>query len=682
MSIELYAIGALLGLGYLFTQRKSPTAQPKPSDPDVEFKLVPASEVPSTNTVYDSRHYEASQVVESQFAKDSFEKSFNPQKTGVISREFREKGQHGGRDLRTGTAGKKRYRSSLSGVELEEDTFRHNNMTPFFGSRVKQNLRASANRTILENFTGANNHVYRTKKEIGPMFKSTGNVENVHGNAVSIDRHLDRFSPSHVRNNERPFNQIHVAPGLAQKGFGSRGTGGFHQYYDNQRVLRPKTVDDLRVGNRKKDTYEGRFIPGAGIGQRGFVGSVHQNRQKVLEEHTPSRYFVTAAGNEAATKRPDTVEAKVTERMTSSIPYMGDAFGEIKAIPMEQQYKPTERQGLDDFGVRNVAAGDTGRGEEDNYGKDSMHLPAQERDLTTEKTYQGNLTTLVKAIIAPLEDMMRIGRKEYAIENPREYGQMQPQMPNSITVKDPNDVARTTIKETLIHDTHEGNLTGPLKLTVYDPEDVARTTIRNTTDHVDHPNLWGGRHRHTTRDPDGRMRTTMKETTMDMDRYGGVQASTQGAAGAYLTADVEAKQTAREFLADHDHYGGALSHDKRPTSYDEYFNANLNVLREGTLKKRAPVYEGSKEAVGVEDIWMTSRRIAVDDETPRDFNNPNKLPVAMGLEADDVVNLTKDKSRVFDDDRLDPVVLSGLKTNPYAMKPISCTAPEARGRMP
>ena len=395
----------------------------------------------------------------------------------------------------------------------------------------------------------------------------------------------------------------------------------------------------------------------------------------MVEERSPLQYFVTAAGNEAATRRPDTIEARQTERMTSSVPYMGDAVGAVKSSPMQKSYKESEKEQLDDFGVRNASAHDYGVGDDDDHGRDSMRAPPQERDLTSEKTYQGNLTSLVKAIIAPLEDVLRINRKEFAIENPRAYGQLQPQKPAMITVKDPNDVARTTIKETLIHDTHEGNIVGPLKLTVYDPEDIARKTVRETVSHVDHPNLHGGSLRHTTRDPDNYMRTTMKQTTLNGDYVGGVEASTQGAAGAYLTADVEAKQTAKEFLADHEYFGGALSGDgKQPVSYEEYYNAHLNVLREGTLKKRAPVYEGDKENVGMEDVHMTTRRIAADDETPRDFNNPNKLPVVAPLDADEAFFFTKEKNTVCGDDRLDPTVLAGLKSNPYAMKSIACVA--------
>ena len=43
-------------------------------------------------------------------------------------------------------------------------------------------------------------------------------------------------------------------------------------------------------------------------------------------------------------------------------------------------------------------------------------------------------------------------------------------------------MARTTIKETTIHNSREGNVKGPEKLTVYDPIDVAKTTIKETTE--------------------------------------------------------------------------------------------------------------------------------------------------------------------------------------------------------
>ena len=41
---------------------------------------------------------------------------------------------------------------------------------------------------------------------------------------------------------------------------------------------------------------------------------------------------------------------------------------------------------------------------------------------------------------------------------------------------DLNDVARTTIKETVIDNNRTGQLSGPEKLMTYDPNDIARKT--------------------------------------------------------------------------------------------------------------------------------------------------------------------------------------------------------------
>ena len=56
-------------------------------------------------------------------------------------------------------------------------------------------------------------------------------------------------------------------------------------------------------------------------------------------------------------------------------------------------------------------------------------------------------------------------------------------VPNKQTVYDPNDVARTTVKETTLHETGDQNVTNVKKQTIYDPNDVAKTTIKETTLH-------------------------------------------------------------------------------------------------------------------------------------------------------------------------------------------------------
>ena len=53
---------------------------------------------------------------------------------------------------------------SLTGDPIDPNSFTHNNMTPFFGSAVKQNLDEFATKGIFENFTGTRD-TYKNKQE-------------------------------------------------------------------------------------------------------------------------------------------------------------------------------------------------------------------------------------------------------------------------------------------------------------------------------------------------------------------------------------------------------------------------------------------------------------------------------------------------------------------------------------
>ncbi len=64
---------------------------------------------------------------------------------------------------------------------------------------------------------------------------------------------------------------------------------------------------------------------------------------------------------------------------------------------------------------------------------------------------------------------------------------MNAQIPKKQTVYDVNDILQELqLKETTIHNEREGNVKGPERLTVYDPNDVAKTTIKETTENNSH----------------------------------------------------------------------------------------------------------------------------------------------------------------------------------------------------
>jgi hypothetical protein len=196
---------------------------------------------------------------------------------------------------------------------------------------------------------------------------------------------------------------------------------------------------------------------------------------------------------------------------SKTVAYSGNAFIN-KSTQNRPAVKKSARNVLRPVQVANMAL--SAKPASDDHGYTSIQIYSNERDITTTKPYQGNLTSLIKSIAAPIQDIMKHGKKEYAIDNPREFGHMSIQIPKKQAVKDPNDVTRTTIKETLIHDGQQLNLVGGAKkMKVYDPNDITRTTIKETLIHDGQQlNLVGGAKKIKVYDPNDVTRTTIKET--------------------------------------------------------------------------------------------------------------------------------------------------------------------------
>jgi hypothetical protein len=673
--IEVYALLTLGGLGYLLSRNQH--------EASAQEHVIPRHEMPSMNTIYDSSYLYDVKREEERRAGDAHQRSQNPQQTGVIGNMFRDKQDNV-------------VKSSLAGVEIPTEEFVHSNMMPFFGSSIKQNINPSANRTAMETFTGqVNNDIYVRKTEQKPFFEMEKHRGNVFGAPNKTDYYLERMTAPTIRNNERPFEPVKVGPGVGA-GFSSLPIGGFQQ--DTRVYENPKTVDDLRVATNPKETFEGRMIDGQHSTQRGKVGDVSKNRVETFFENTSDRYFTTTGANTKDTQRPE-YEVKDTSRTHTTRAYAGDVYaaGFNKAQPIQGSVKATSRQQMNEFGYRNVDGEAIGQADENDYGRQSILPTENERDLTSMKSYEGNITSLVKSIVAPLEDIFRVSRKEYTVQNARQFGHMQRTFPEKLTIKDPNDVLRTTIKETNIHDTMEGGqLKGPTKLAVYDPEDVTRTTIRQTTQAADTTlNIRGGTYKGTSYQTD-RPNTTIKETTIDNDRYGNVESRAKDR-GGYESAAYDAPTTQKQFLSDRDYVGGAeqgrgdgykvatvdvpitqkqfisdndyvgvaeASQDKKPMSYEDIYNANINELRESTLEGREPTKESAKVAVGSDAMQVAHKKLQIDTFAERQNNNIgviNNEP----MDADTIV-MTKKKDQLANDDRLDINLLTPLQDNPYA----------------
>jgi hypothetical protein len=229
---------------------------------------------------------------------------------------------------------------------------------------------------------------------------------------------------------------------------------------------------------------------------------------------------------------------------------------------------------------------------------------------------------------------MRLNKKEYTLMNGRPLGNLQNTNPSKLTMYDPNDVARTTIKETLIHDTRQGNLTGSTKTIAYDPDDVARTTMKETT-----------------------------ESKGKTGNVGNIQSS-----DAYKSIDVNAKDTDRQFTSDNQYFGVGESANDKQMLYSDKYNATINEVKDILLKERKPTKTSVKLFNQVDNMNVNHKKMECDQVNQRDTPNygriTNQIPNSRHL------NHTRDRFTYKNDSRINPEILSPLNNNPYA-KPLN-----------
>ena len=464
--------------------------------------------------------------------------------------------------------------ASVSSIEqVNGGRFEHNNMTPFFGGHVKQNVDQYANRSLLENFTG-NIDNYRKKKEVGTFFKPQRNLTNVYG-TQSFDSSLyDRYQTSRIRNNEAPIEQVRVGPGLNQ-GFTWKPSGGFQQSNTRDYVL-PKTTNESRVLNNPKVSYKGRVISGQHISLPGKIGTVQKNLPDRFYVQQPDRYFTTTGQTIAQAEYPEYIVKHTNRKDTEQKKRIGSAApvnGTVENI--RSKVKRSSKLTLDTSEPRNATISgqwSINNPEAQQQNQNKIHNPPNDygRSSLTNKQ-NARMKTQLKSVVLNKKSIIEGGeyrngqaprptRKTNVVGNTRWASNVQGPH-NRHKVYDPNDVPRTTIKETNIHDSNGGNMgiQAPSRQPVYDPNDVPRTTIKETNIHDNNGGYMSiqGPSRQPVYDPNDVPRTTIKETNIHDNNggYMGIQAPSRQP--VYDPNDVP-RTTIKETNI-HDNNGGYMS---------------------------------------------------------------------------------------------------------------------------
>jgi len=346
---------------------------------------------------------------------------------------------------------------SLTGAYVDETTFSHNNMTPFYGGKTtQQTMEGTRSDAILDKMAGGGSQ-YIKKQEQAPLFKPQDNVHLAHGQPNMSDFYQSRVTPSQKFNNIKPFESEQVAPGL-NAGYSSQGSGGFNSGMDARETYMPKSVDELRVATNPKMEYslDNHQGPAASyVKNVGLMGKMEQHKPDTFFEQSQDRWLKTTSGIKAQTSRAQQ-EVHDTARMQTEA-YTGVAGSIGKgAIYMHRTYVPSQKQGSNTTPITNLRGPDAGINSQA-ITKSYQHY-TNNRDLNNssmnnnkdEPSYGSKFSSAIGAVIAPITQMLNPTKKQETVNNMRVYGNAGTTVGREQTVN-PNDVVSTTVKETTLY---------------------------------------------------------------------------------------------------------------------------------------------------------------------------------------------------------------------------------------
>lgn len=620
------------------------------------------------------------------------------------------------------------FYSALSGRYMPG--FEHSNMVPHFSNKrggpdivTGDGGRAGLSHRMLETYTGQNPDRV-AKQEINSLYQQRQDF--VAGMPSTTDFMQERQVPSTLRNGMLPFEQQRVGPGV---GLGSMDgpTGGYHQF-EIQELARPKTVDEMRLASKPKLSYSLPMVQGQMGSERGQL-PVLEPREEACERDPASMLPNTGPYTKPAMFGLHT--PAVTTRGNGDGGYVPPASLNQRGLIDRSTYTNAQVRREDPSPNRNqfMNPNMTRTGQYDQAGQVSaIRLPTTLKETYINRSVTDSmLTGPFTALLRPILSILNSTKKAVLMMAGRDFSNLAPQMPGKLPIP-PTDLPRTTLKETLLHDTQPANMSvrayrGPVMDTsqparttiketlihdvvtgqlgnlaqlgpAYDPSQVARTTGRETLAAVDYTRNLNGTKKGKLAPLNG-TRTTVRETTLHTPPLGtayaqrppkmkllariiarltnrtttssdyyGTMQETRGPAAGYRP-NISLPTTKKEITSLYQYLGAANAGVKAQPDQTAVQNMHTNDQRELIMQGRENGPQGAKCTAGAESVVLTRQPLAVAaDQQPL----YQKLPV-QAAGAEDLGCNTKDRARMLESDRLDPTLLDALQTNPYVISP-------------
>tara|TARA_B100000214_G_scaffold365143_1_gene332554 strand:+ start:13350 stop:15083 length:1734 start_codon:yes stop_codon:yes gene_type:complete len=434
--MEALVLMGIIGVGYLANEQNE---NKNPVDVAVSKEV----NYPSDNNVYDSTHYNEVENEIKLKIEESYEKSKDPSSNVVNNQKIDEY------NLKD-NLGNYTY-SNAAGGYIENEEFMSNNqgvkMEPFFSSAPTTiNLDDSRRLDMHQGDSG----FYKEKREIGSFFEPQKGLTNINGNEFGeYIGDKNRYLSGNTRQNELPFEQERVSHIDVKSNLNG----------DINRAIAEKTnVDALRAKSNPKLTYEGKVLKGRSVAEeRGKLGEVFQHNPDKFYKNNPDKWFVTTGAYLEKSERPEQL-VKDTFRSKFNSQQVGSAApASTEAHENRPSFRKPLKLQLGTDTVRNPGANVFGSGtdiQQEGY----RNIP-NERDVTTLRRYDGNLTTGVDSSTMGIQDEIKRTVRE-STQYTKNNGNVNNTVINHTTGL--MDGLKVTKKQTTVNSQNNGYIKGGL----------------------------------------------------------------------------------------------------------------------------------------------------------------------------------------------------------------------------
>ena len=352
----------------------------------------------SANSVYDQANYLDSKKQEIELVNDFHQESMKGD-TKVID-SLNMNGRNTLRDTPSDNI------ESISGTTIDTADFLTNDqgttIEPFFSGSGPPNVDLDNNQGLTNHQGGS--HAFRgRKRERGQFFQLERDYGNVFGNQFAGARSdQSRYIGGMERRNELPFEQEQVV-NIDVKNSINMDVGITHAQRNN--------IENLRTLNNQKESYSSKVLSGKNFTEnRGEIGEVFQHSPDTDYVNTADRWLVTTGAITAPAIQPTQI-VKETNRAHFNEGKLGPATAVNFKPPEERpKFKQSTNQQFEIETNRNMNV--ETKAIDDDHNKDSYFAYPNERDVTTERTYEGNVKSMFNGETERIYDKVKPTIKE------------------------------------------------------------------------------------------------------------------------------------------------------------------------------------------------------------------------------------------------------------------------------